>query len=223
MVKPPTTRPAKSSRAKQPARFARAKPSASAMLPAPLDLERICKGLATLHAILSPDWESRYYSFNARWNATTGERMASMRNGSGDDWFIVFGEPGVFVKSFWHEHHPRYERAVIYDGLPAGLTPQLTEAAFELDHLTFGGWHDHTAWTLRGNATPLGDELAILGGDPRAYRAHAAGYFEVDVPLAAIAHVLAGKRLDAALIARISEDRTLAELASDLAEIGYGA
>lgn len=46
--------------------------------------------------------------------------------------------------------------------------------------------------------------------------------FEVDVPLDAIAHVLAGKPLDAKLVARVSEERTLAELRADLAEIGYG-
>jgi hypothetical protein len=65
----------------------------------------------------------------------------------------------------------------------------------------------------------LQEELDILSGDPEKYRAYAAGYFEVDVPLDAIAHVLAGKKLDAKLVKRISSDRTLADLKDDLAEI----
>jgi hypothetical protein len=200
---------------------AKAKVPTGSALPAPAELERICKGIATLDAIISADWESRYYSFNAAWNAKAEERMASMRNGTGDDWFIVFGKAGAFVKSFWHEH-PRADVDAIYAGLPAALEAQRTEPAFATDEITYGGWYDR-AWTLRGNAKPLADELAILGGDPAAYRRYAADYFEVDVPLDAIAHVLAGKKLDAKLVARISDERTLAELRSDLAEIGYGA
>lgn len=65
----------------------------------------------------------------------------------------------------------------------------------------------------------MADELAILTGDPEKYRAYAADYFEVTVPVDAIAHVLAGKKLDAKLVKRITTDRTLADLKNDLAEI----
>lgn len=41
-----------------------------------------------LDAILSPACERRSYSFNAGW--ADGEEMASMRNGSGDEYSIVF-------------------------------------------------------------------------------------------------------------------------------------
>jgi hypothetical protein len=162
-------------------------------LPSPRDLERICKGLAALDAMMSGDWQNRYYSFNHAWNTKSKRRMASMRNGSGDEWFIVFEPAGVFLKAFWHEY--RHEDvAKIYNGLPTKLLPQLKEGAFSMEYVTFGGWHDGTLWTLRGNAAaPMRDELEILTGDPEKYRAYAAEYFEVDLPLAAIAHVLAGK------------------------------
>jgi len=190
------------------------------VLPAPATLERTCKGLAALDAMMSEDWESRYYSFNHAWNRKRKERMASMRNGSGDDWFIVFSPSGVFVKAFWHEY-PHEDVVKLYAGLPAKLAPQLKEGAFMMEDVTFGGWHDGTTWTLRGNAKPMADDLAILAGDAKSYRAYASEYFEEDIPVAAIAHVLAGKKLDAKLVARISTERTLAELKSDLAEIGY--
>lgn len=187
-------------------------------LPPPRELERICKGIATLDAMLSEDWEYRYYSFDHAWSAT--ERMASMRNGCGDDWFIVFAPGGVFVKSFWHEY-PHEDVAKLYRGLPAGLSPHRVEGAFSMEWVTYGGWHDGKKWTLRGNAKPMTEQLAILSGDPDVYRQHASDYFEADVPVDAIAHVLAGKKLDTKLVSRITTERTLRDLKDDLAEIGY--
>lgn len=192
----------------------------AASLPSPKELERVCKGLAALDAMLMEDWESRYYSFNHAWNKKSKQRMASMRNGSGDDWFIVFEPGGVFVKAFWHEY-PREDVAKLYAGLPSKLLPHLEEGAFSMEDVTFGGWHDGTTWTLSGNAKPMREELEMLTGDPAAYRKYVADYLELDVPVDAIAHVLAGHKLDARLVNRITTERTLAELKGDLAEIDY--
>lgn len=55
-------------------------------LSTPSNIERIralSRALAMLEAILSPDWEGRYYSFNSRW--APKQEMASMRNGEGDE------------------------------------------------------------------------------------------------------------------------------------------
>jgi hypothetical protein len=197
-----------------------ADPAPPTSLPSPVELERTCKGLAALDAMACAEWQDRYYSFNHAWNETGTERMASMRNGSGDEWFVLFTPAGAFVKAFWHEYPPENVDAV-YAGMPATLAPHLKEPAFSVHDVTFGGWHDGTAWTLRGNATPMAEQLAILSGDPESYRAYAADYFEVQLPLDAIAHVLAGKPLDTALVARLSTERTLAELEDDLAEIAY--
>ena len=189
-------------------------------LPPPLDLERICKGLAALDAMLCAEWQDRYYSFDHAWSTTSNQRMASMRNGFGDDWFMVFEPSGVFLKAFWHEY-PRENVEKMYEGLPSALLPQLEEPAFSLELVTFGGWHDGATWTLRGNAEPMRQDLAILTGDPERYRAYATDNFGVELPLDAIAHVLAGKRLSPELVQRITNDRTLADLTSDLAEIDY--
>lgn len=190
-------------------------------LPPPVELERICKGMAALDAILCAEWSDRYYSFNAAWAA--GERMASMRNGCGDQWFLLFGPAGVFMKCFWHEYEAGLDAATLYAELPVGLRPQLAEAAFSMGQVTSGGWHDGTRWTLCGDAAPMADDLSVLGGDPAGYRAYAAAYFEIDVPLDAVAHVLAGQPIDAGLLERLHSERTLDDLAADLAEIGYAA
>ena len=53
-------------------------------LPHPEEILKRSRALAALDLILSPEWEDRYYSFNSRWDSN--EMMASMRNGSGDEW-----------------------------------------------------------------------------------------------------------------------------------------
>lgn len=64
-------------------------------------LKKLSQSLATLDAIMSPEWDYRYYSFNSNW--ATGEMMASMRNGSGDEYFILFNSQGAIMKGFAHE------------------------------------------------------------------------------------------------------------------------
>ncbi|HEY1812528.1 MAG TPA: hypothetical protein VGG74_09295 [Kofleriaceae bacterium] len=183
------------------------------MLPAPIELERIYKGIALLDAILSPEWESRYFSFDATW--APSQRMASMRNGSGDDRIICFTPDGIFFKAFWHEY-PHEDPDAIFAGLPSTLASQRAEPAFEPSLVTFGGWHDGSRWTLRGNSEPVADDLAILGGDPERYRSYAAAYFGLTVTLDAIAHVLAGAPVDAAIVRRIHPERTLDDIAGEL-------
>lgn len=191
-------------------------------IPPPIELERICKGLAALDAILSAEWEFRYFSFNATWDSSGAQRMASMRNGEGDEWFIVFDGEHALMKAYWRDAQ-REDPAVVYAGLPAALEPQRNETAFSMDQVTFGGFYEPgIGWTLRGNPEPLAEGLCILSGDVGAYRSYAAGYFEVDVPIEAIEHVLMGKPLDTGIVASIAKDRTLESLESDLAEIGFG-
>ena len=54
--------------------------------------------------MLCEEWQDRYYSFNQAWDTKSKQRMASMRNGQGDEWFILFDAGGVFMKAFWHEY-----------------------------------------------------------------------------------------------------------------------
>jgi hypothetical protein len=70
-------------------------------LPGPDQLKSLCQSLAMLDAIMSPDWEYRYYSFDSKWGLD--EMMASMQNGQGDDFFILFNNNGAVIKGFDHE------------------------------------------------------------------------------------------------------------------------
>src|SRR5689334_5634570 len=57
-------------------------------LPGVDHLRRLLQSMAMLDAILSPEWEFRYYSFDSKWSP--GEQMGSMRDGGGDDFFAHF-------------------------------------------------------------------------------------------------------------------------------------
>ncbi|MFJ9743779.1 hypothetical protein ACIRS4_37680, partial [Streptomyces sp. NPDC101166] len=84
-----------------------------------------CRAMAMLDAILSPEWESRYYSFDSTWGE--GEEVASMRNGSGDDWFIVFSGAGVYGRGFDHEAPNAPD---VLQAVPSVFEIYVTEPAF---------------------------------------------------------------------------------------------
>ena len=78
----------------------------AAALPGIEDLRRRCRAGAMLDAILSPEWEYRVYSYTAEWG--DGDAAAEIRDGSGNDCFIVFTPHGAFIKGVDHESrwHP---------------------------------------------------------------------------------------------------------------------
>src|SRR5262245_51644008 len=71
------------------------------LLPDIATLRRLSQSLAMLDAILSPEWEYRYYSFNDHW--ADQQAIASMRNGEGDHTVVWFSPSGAVVKGFAHE------------------------------------------------------------------------------------------------------------------------
>jgi hypothetical protein len=66
-------------------------------------LKQLCKALATLDAIICREWEFRYYSYNKDWDTVAGEEYFSMRNGSGDEFQILFNDKGCVINGFAHE------------------------------------------------------------------------------------------------------------------------
>jgi len=67
----------------------------------PQKLQQLCKSIATLEAIVCPEWEYRYYSYQKDWSET--EEFCEMRDGQGDYMLILFSEVGVCINGFAHE------------------------------------------------------------------------------------------------------------------------
>lgn len=70
-------------------------------LPSIPDLRVLCRALATLDVVLSPDSEDRYHLYDAAW--APGEELASMRDGAGNEYSVVFTAAGAYVRGFDHE------------------------------------------------------------------------------------------------------------------------
>jgi hypothetical protein len=201
-------------------------------LPDVATLRRLMRSLAMLDAILAPEWESRYYSFDSAWGG--GDLMASMRNGQGDQWFALFTEGGVVLHGLDHEA-PMYRMDEpwpgIFDALPPDLAGFVDEAAFDTRNSTFCIWRgagSASSWARGPVAYPEGDDpdgsahlLGILDGRPESYRAFAADYHERDVPLVAVEAIYRHRPLTPALVRQLNPDASLEDLRGDAAEIGY--
>ncbi|MFE7751396.1 hypothetical protein [Streptomyces sp. NPDC057428] len=209
-------------------------------LPTIADLRDLCRSLAMLDAILSPDWESRYYSFNATW--AEGEEMASMRNGSGDEYSIVFSAAGVYVRGFGHEApmspygHDGEPWPGVIDDVPEVFRSFVEEPAFTDEggvpvvtaclwrETTDDQWHHGTIDFPSDRADPDGAtglfEL-LVDRSPEAFQRFAEDYYEVPVHLRTVSDVYALRPLNQELVSSLNVEVTLADLAQDISEIGY--
>lgn len=66
-------------------------------------LQRLCKSLATLDAVICREWEYRYYSYSNDWDKVKQEELFEMRDGSGDEFQILFSRHGAIINGLAHE------------------------------------------------------------------------------------------------------------------------
>ena len=199
-----------------------------------------CRAMAMVEAILGPEWGDRYYSFDAHWSET--ESMASMRNGSGDEYSIVFSAAGAYVRGFAHES-PMSPYAGdgpwpgVLDEVPEVFRPCVEEPAFSdgegMPVLTVCMWREARDDHWRAGTIDFPD---VATGDPdgsaylfglladrsaEAFQEWAEDYYEVPVDLEAVRHVFSSRPLTAAVVRALNPEITPADLAEDAAEIGY--
>ncbi|MFI6655176.1 hypothetical protein ACIBL8_06625 [Streptomyces sp. NPDC050523] len=209
-------------------------------LPTIVELRDLCRSLAMLDAILSPDWESRYYSFIASW--AEGEEMASMRNGSGDEYSIVFSAAGVYVRGFGHESpmspygHDGEPWPGVIDDVPDVFKPFVEEAAFTDEdgvpvvtaclwrEMTDDQWRHGTIDFPLNRTDPDGATglfRLLVDRSPEAFQRFAEDYYEVSVDLEAVGDLYALRPLHQDLVSSLNAEVTLADLAQDISEISY--
>jgi hypothetical protein len=203
--------------------------------PPPDALKRIMQSLAMLDAIVEEEWQYRYFSFDAGWAPDT--QMGSMRNGQGDDLFAVFDRAGCFIRGFDHESAmspwaskpPKIWPGVL-DHVPKQFSSSLTEPAFHMADTTFCIWFpwDDQAWRQGEIAYPAASDpdgaswmLSYYVGGPQTYHDFAEFYYEVDIPVEAIARVYAHEPLSPALIQALGSQRPYDQLVVEAAAIGY--
>lgn len=204
-------------------------------LPGIDEVKRISKSIAMLDAIMMEDWEYRYYSFDANWGE--GEMLASMRNGSGDSYFILFNAHGAIIKGYSHESemagHTIDTGEVwpgVLDGVPEEFEAVLTDPAFVAEETSFCIWRKYSdsEWRTGKIDFPDGDDpdgsedlLFILDGSPDTYQQWATEYYKRTVPLNEVKVVYDHKPLTQQLVSRLNPERRIDDLDSDVDEIRY--
>lgn len=68
------------------------------LIPHPEELQKLCRSISAMEAIISPEWEYRCYSYQKDWSET--EECFVMRNGQGDQMLILFSNNGVCINGF---------------------------------------------------------------------------------------------------------------------------
>ncbi|MGI5185870.1 hypothetical protein ACQEVZ_57460 [Dactylosporangium sp. CA-152071] len=190
-------------------------------LPAVEVVRRRCKALAVLDAIVGGD----YYTYDRAWG---GDEAAAMRNGSGEEYDIVFtAGGGAFVRGVYHESSMfRYTDGGLWPGLLDGLPQEFEAMAAEPTFSGPGGTLDATfvLWRRAGDErwhagedidfSPADDDevdpdgswlLDVLFDDiAEQYCTYAEEVHEVVLPRAAVGHVAAFLPLTGAVIRAIN-------------------
>ncbi|MFC4455269.1 hypothetical protein [Deinococcus sonorensis] len=187
--------------------------------------------LAMLDAILSPEWQYRYFSYNQSWSVH--QEMASMRDGAGTHYFMLFVPGGCAIKEFDLDRL----QGADFDDLrfvaevaalaPEPYQPFFNEPAFVLSETSAIAWFDVERQTWfrveHPSAQPSSAELMqmVLGGTPESYVAWATEYFEVEVPLTAVKQLFSFSPLTPDIVHQLNADVNMDDLMEDITEIGY--
>ncbi|MFD8389098.1 hypothetical protein ACFV2N_07775 [Streptomyces sp. NPDC059680] len=193
---------------------------AAAALPDIRSLQHICRSIALAEAVLNPGG-CPYYSFDAHWSET--EEVFSMRNGSGDEFDIVFSPGGAYIRGFDHESpmSPYAEDAVwpgVLDSVPQVFHAQIDEPAFMDDgvpRVTFCLWREtgDPKWHAgridfpSGHPDPDGSGWMLslpMNPTPETFRSFAEDYYERPVDLRALRHIFERQPLTSEIVARLN-------------------
>jgi hypothetical protein len=207
------------------------------LLPDVEGLRRLLQSMAMLDAILCPEWQYRYYSFNSRWSM--GEQMGSMRDGCGDDFFALFNRAGCWLKGFAHEAPMSPFRADgkqqvwpgVLDAVPEEFAACLREPAFKISDTTFCVWRRSIDLTWICGRIELPEDaddpdgsqglLSPLDRNPESYHRWAESYYERDVNVDMVRAIYGHIPLSAEIIATLNPELTIALLEAEIDEIGY--
>lgn len=197
-------------------------------------LQKICKAISVLDAIISQEWEYRYYSYNSEW--AEKEEFFEMRNGCGDQMLILFLENSCVINGFAHELYDFEDDLPAKSKLTKELPEKFNEFIFGEPVKTIGT--TFCIWTNEVEKWEIGDleniyedgseeMLTIFDGNPQTYIDWATEYFESSykesgIPLETVTEIYNGKTLTKEMVLSIVDDlEDWKQLEDDLKEINY--
>jgi hypothetical protein len=198
-------------------------------------VRRVSRALAVLDLVLDEDPGTRYHAFDARWSET--EEAALMRDGSGNEYSIVFSGDGAFAYGFDHESpmspyvNDMQTWPGLLDGVPEVFHSARDDAAFrdgDVPRATVCFWRTTADPEWRCGPVRNADEDGadylfelLADGRPEAYLTFAEDYYEVALDLEPIRHIYALMPLTEYVVTSLNPERRLQDLKDDIAEIGY--
>ncbi len=188
-------------------------------LPSIEEVKRVSQGLALIDAILMPEWEYRYFSFNCNWDGNRGEMMASMRDGSGSEYFINFTKHGVAGKVLFNGQLP--DASAFLSHVPDSFSDFKVELAFNLTNATFFFWRerDSCVWESSPNHLTCHPLLGFLIGGFKNYFDWAEGYYEKSIDHDVLKDVFTSLTVNDYQLSILNPDLSLEDLEKDLKEI----
>jgi hypothetical protein len=198
-------------------------------------LRRVCQSIAALDAVLSPQWEFRYFTFQQAW--ADGRQLASMRDDSGDEWHLLFSAAGAVIKGFvpdatMAEPVNRSGRPWpgVVDDVPPAFHEIFNDKRLAATRATFCAWRDrqdaewrHGRIQFPPGKDPDGSEhlMAVLDGDPVTYARWAEQYYEIEIPFIEVRRIYMHRPMTEDMAVALNPRVKWADLVGDLDKIGY--
>lgn len=188
-------------------------------LPSIKQLIKICKGLALVDAVLMPDWENRFFSFNSNWDEQQTEMMASMRDGFGNEYFINFSKFGCAGKVY--DKEVSANSAKIINQVPEEFNSFKNEPAFSIENATFFFWRrvDDSQWYASPDNLSEYPLLGFFKNGIEFYHSWAESYYEKKIDLEVLSDVYESLDISSNQLSVINQEITLEDLNEDIQEI----
>lgn len=189
-------------------------------LPSIEDIRKISQSLAMLDLILIQEWEFRYFSFNSKWDSN--EMMASMRNGEGDEYFILFSKDGLVGKICSINEGLVPNKDQILQMIPNEFNSFKNEPAFKLDNMTCCIWKKYSDknWSVAPvmKKIPL---LKFIVEHEKYYHIWVEEYLEISLDVKKIKAIFDHVPINNDLISDLNDKISLEEIEEAIKKIGY--
>lgn len=184
-------------------------------------LRKRMKTLAVADAVLSPEWEYRYFSYNSKWSDT--EELASMRDGCGNHWFLWLREDLAGYKCLSLDDGVMRNIESARNTFPVQYKDFLDEPAFTIDEATCI-WHlSGSEWVKHGlSVRQIIDLEEVLAWTAEGYHSWATDYYETDIDITGV-RGLFERPFNDEVARQLNPEVDLPQLKSEWEEIGLNA
>ena len=175
--------------------------------------KKVLKSLAMLDAIIMPEWEYRYFSFDSQWGEY--EEMASMKTGHGEEYYILFKGDSVIGKYYY----PSYNHQIDLKDIPPCFNEFMNEVAFKMDDISniFYRVSNNEEWVYLPNEF----KCKYLFFDANEYKNWAEEYYETNLDIRSIEHIFSSQSINDEIVMNLNPDIVINDIVDDIIEINY--